>query len=248
MQLIPSIDLRGGHCVRLLRGDFERQTLYDVDPRSLIYRYAKLGARWLHLVDLDGAKDGLLANRKFILDLAREHPLALQVGGGVRSAEVVEELLSAGVDRVAVGSTAVERPDEVAGWFARFGAERICLALDIRLEKQPEGTVPRLLTRGWTEGSNTSLWQAIEFFLPHGLRHVLCTDVERDGALEGPNIALYKECVERAPQIAWQASGGVRGAQDLAILQAVGVAASISGKALLEGRLTTPELRQWLGG
>lgn len=248
MQLIPSIDLRGGNCVRLLRGDFSRETIYDVDPRTLIYRYCKAGARWLHLVDLDGARDGLLANRKFIVELAREHPLALQVGGGIRSAQVVEELLAAGVDRLAIGSTAVEQPDEVAGWLARFGADRICLALDVRLETQGATTVPRLLTRGWTEGSTTSLWQAIEFFLPHGLRHVLCTDVERDGALEGPNIALYRECVERFPQIAWQASGGVRGTQDLAVLQAVGVAASISGKALLEGRLTPAEIRQWLGG
>lgn len=248
MQLIPSIDLRGGNCVRLLRGDFARETIYDVDPRGLIYRYCNLGARWLHLVDLDGARDGLLANRKFITGLAHEHPLALQVGGGIRDAQIGEELLAVGVDRLAIGSAAVERPDEVAGWFTRFGNDRICLALDVRLESDGKTQIPRLLTRGWTEDSTTSLWQAIEFFLPHGLRHVLCTDVDRDGALEGPNIALYRECVERFPQIAWQASGGVRGTQDLAILQAVGVSASISGKALLEGRLSTAELRQWLGG
>lgn len=246
MQLIPSIDLRGGNCVRLLRGDFAHETIYDVDPRNLIDRYVRLGARWLHLVDLDGARDGLLANRKFITELAAEHPLALQVGGGIRSAEVVEELLSAGVDRVAIGSTAVERPEEVATWFATFGAERICLALDVRLEPSATGTLPRLLTRGWTAGSNTSLWEAVAFYLPHGLRHVLCTDVERDGALEGPNLQLYGDCVARFPQIAWQASGGVRGTQDLAVLKAIGVAASISGKALLEGRLNAAELHQWL--
>lgn len=247
MQLMPSIDLRGGHCVRLLRGDFARETIYDLDPRSLVDRYVDLGARWLHLVDLDGAREGVLANRQFIAALAAAHPLALQVGGGIRSAEIVKELLEAGVDRVAIGSAAVEQPLEVAHWLRRFGAERLCLALDVRLEGQTDARTPRLVTRGWRERSETSLWQAIEYFLPHGLRHVLCTDVERDGALEGPNSALYREAVERYPELAWQASGGVRDTQDLAQLQDAGVAASISGRALLEGFLTTQELRHWLG-
>lgn len=243
MQLIPSIDLRGGKCVRLLRGDFAQETVYDLDPRELIESYRRLGARGLHLVDLDGARDGDLSNRNFILSLGREHPLPLQVGGGIRDINALEQLLEAGINRVAIGSAAVERPAEVATWLERFGAERICLALDIRLADE----TPYLQSRGWTAGSSTTLWQAVEFFLPHGLVHVLCTDVERDGALEGPNLALYAECVKRYPQVRWQASGGVRGPQDLATLRAAGVSSTVSGKALLEGLLSEAAIRQWFG-
>jgi phosphoribosylformimino-5-aminoimidazole carboxamide ribotide isomerase len=242
MQLIPSIDLRGGRCVRLLRGNFDEETVYDVDPLTLVDEYRRRGARQIHLVDLDGARDGSLANRHVILALAREHPLNLQVGGGIRSIEVVDEMLAAGVDRVVVGSSAVEHPERVAAWLERYGPEKLCLALDVRLV---DGH-PLLQTRGWTEGSTKTLWNAVNFFLPHGLRHVLCTDIDRDGALSGPNLLLYGDCVTRYPSIRWQASGGIRGVRDLAILEAAGVTAAISGKALLEGRLSDDEIRDWL--
>lgn len=249
MLLIPSIDLRGGRCVRLLQGDFDRETVYDLDPRELADRYQSAGARWLHLVDLDGARDGTLANRRLILELAARtasaetSTLHIQVGGGIRSLQAVEALLTGGVARVVVGSAAIENPDEVGRWLQRFGAERVCLAFDVRLR---DG-LPRVQTRGWTQSSSTTLWQAVSRFQSFGLRHVLCTDVDRDGAMQGPAIELYRQCLERHPDIAWQASGGVRGAADLDELHALGMAAAISGKALLEGALDDGQLRDWLG-
>ncbi len=244
MKLIPSIDLRGGRCVRLLQGDFARETRYDLEPMSLVDRYVAAGAPWLHLVDLDGARDGTLANRRFILDLAASRKINLQVGGGIRSLQIVEALLEGGVARVVVGSAAVEQPQAVADWLNRHGAERVCLALDIRLQ---EG-IPMVQTRGWTQGSALSLWQAVDLFLNAGLRHVLCTDVARDGAMQGPNVDLYRECRQRYPQLSWQASGGVRHVGDLAELRALGMHAAVSGKALLEGMLSDDELQAWVRG
>ncbi|MGH8148704.1 MAG: HisA/HisF-related TIM barrel protein [Steroidobacteraceae bacterium] len=243
MLLIPAIDLRHGRCVRLYQGDFAAETRYAPEPRELLLRYRALGASWLHVVDLDGARDGALANRAVIASLAAERALNLQVGGGVRSAEALDDLLRHGIERAVVGSAAVERPAEVAGWLQRFGPEHVCLAFDVRLDTEGE---PRVRTRGWTEGGSVRLWDAIEPYRAHGLRHVLCTDIGRDGALTGPNLGLYREALRRFPELTWQASGGVRHAADLAALAALGVQAAVSGKALLEERMTAEELRPFL--
>jgi phosphoribosylformimino-5-aminoimidazole carboxamide ribotide isomerase len=243
MLLIPSIDLRGGICVRLLRGDFAAETRYEPDAHALLRRYQALGASWLHIVDLDGARDGALGNRALILQLAAQRALHLQVGGGVRDAATIEQLLGAGVERVAIGSAAAERPAEVAAWLRRFGPERLCLAFDVRLDADG---VPRLQTRGWRQPTALSLWDAMAPYAHEDLRHVLCTDIERDGALGGPNVALYGEARRRYPQIQWQASGGVADGADLDALAASGVAAAISGKALLEQRISIEELRPFL--
>lgn len=243
MLLIPSIDLRGGHCVRLLRGDFAAETRYELDPHELLARYRQLGACWLHIVDLDAARDGSLINRNLIHRLAAQRGVRLQVGGGVRDGAGIEQLLAHGVGRVVIGSAAVERTAEVRGWLTRYGADRLCLAFDVRHDEQG---VPRVRTRGWQRDSALSLWEALDAFSDSGLTHVLCTDIARDGALEGPNIALYTEAQTRLPQIAWQASGGVSSGADLRALAACGVAAAISGKALLEERLSVQELQPFL--
>jgi phosphoribosylformimino-5-aminoimidazole carboxamide ribotide isomerase len=243
MILIPAIDLRGGRCVRLFQGDFAAETRYEFQPRDLLARYEELGASWLHVVDLDGARGGTLANRSIVVELAGQSSVKLQVGGGVRSAAVLEDLVAQGVARVVVGSMAVEQPDEVSRWLQRYGAERICLAFDVRLD---DAGVPRVRTRGWTEDTAVSLWDAIARFHADGLRHVLCTDIARDGALTGPNVDLYREAVSRFSNLAWQASGGIRDAADLAVLRRSGVAGAVSGKALLEQRMSSEELRPFL--
>jgi len=243
MLLIPAIDLRNGRCVRLFKGDFNAETRYEFEPHELLGRYRAFGASWLHVVDLDGAKDGVLANRATLIALAAEKSVCVQVGGGMRSAEVIEDVLSHGVARVVVGSAAVEQPGEVAKWMQRFGPDRVCLALDVKLDARGE---PLVRTRGWTEGTSLTLWDALQPFLPVGLKHVLCTDIDRDGALSGPNLDLYARALERFPQLQWQASGGVRHAADLAALARTGVAAAVSGKALLEQRITSEELRPFL--
>ncbi len=148
MLLIPAIDLRNGHCVRLLKGDFAAETRYEYEPHELLQRYRGIGASWLHVVDLDGARDGTLANRSIVVSLASQTAVKIQVGGGVRSAAVIDDLLRNRVSRVVIGSLAVERPDEVIGWLNQFGAARICLAFDIRHDA---AGVPRVRTRGWTQ-------------------------------------------------------------------------------------------------
>ncbi len=244
MLLVPAIDLRGGQCVRLLQGRFDAETVYASDPLEVLDRYLALGARRIHVVDLDGARDGSQGNRAAIRRIAeRAGPDALQVGGGVRTRRVAEELLDLGVARVVVGSVTVTQPEEVAAWLGAFGPDRVVLAFDVRIDA--EGT-PRLATHGWERQTETSLWEAVERYRAAGLRHVLCTDVARDGALSGPNVNLYAECVRRFADIAWQASGGVSSAADLHALSATGAAAVISGRALLEGRLTAEELQPFL--
>ena len=239
MLLIPSIDLRGGHCVRLYQGDFSAETRYDTSAVELADRYASLGAQWLHVVDLDGARDGVLAHRGIVLPLAARGLPRLQVGGGVRSLAIVEGQLQNGVARVVVGSAAIDRPHDVRDWIRRFGPGHICLAFDVRAA---DTATPRVQTHGWRKGSAVSLWDAVSDFANLGLAHVLCTDVARDGAHQGPNLALYAEARRRFPDIGWQASGGVRDAADLADLASLGVAAAVSGRALLENRLAPEEL------
>jgi len=243
MLLIPAIDVRAGRCVRLYQGNFAAETRYAAEPGELLLRYQAHGASWLHLVDLDRARDGGGTNGALIERLARLAALQLQVGGGIRSARAIGELLDAGVARVVIGSAALERPDEVAAWLGRFGAERLCLAFDVRAEN---GAEARVHTHGWTQDSGVSLWAALGRYATGSLRHILCTDIGRDGALTGPNLDLYRTAVARFPDLAWQASGGVRGAADLAALARTGVTAAVSGKALLEQRISCEELRPYL--
>ena len=243
MLLMPSIDLLGGRCVRLHQGDFAAATRYELEPLALLQRYRDLGAAWLHIVDLDGARDGLAANRALIATLASQPGIELQVGGGVRTRAAASELLQLGVARVVIGSAAIEAADQVEAWFADLGAERLCLAFDVRHDAA--GT-PLLRTRGWQTATRWSLWDGVQRFLAAGLRHVLCTDIERDGALAGPNCALYREAATRFQQLRWQASGGVACIADLQALAATGAAAAVSGKALLEMRLPAGELQPFL--
>jgi phosphoribosylformimino-5-aminoimidazole carboxamide ribotide isomerase len=242
MELIPAIDLRDGRCVRLLQGDFARETRYTADPEELADRYGGLGARWLHVVDLDGAKRGAPVNLPLVARIRERGGLSVQFGGGIRDRKSLEQALKI-ADRVVIGSLAVTAPELVGAWLREFGAERLALALDVRVGVDRE---PAIATHGWTRASDATLASAVEEYLPVGLRHVLCTDIDRDGALGGPNVALYAECVRRWPAVAFQASGGVRDAADLDALAATKVAAAISGRALLDGRINDTEIRRFL--
>jgi phosphoribosylformimino-5-aminoimidazole carboxamide ribotide isomerase len=241
MLLIPAIDIRNGNCVRLFQGDFGQETRYGVDPVDLATQYAALGAAWLHIVDLDGAASGRPVNLPLVDRIRQAAGVSVQLGGGIRSDTDLATALEV-VQRVVVGSLAVKAPATVERWLGAYGGERLTLALDVRID---DDGVPRITTDGWTQPSQLSLWDAIDRYTPFGLRHVLCTDVARDGAMTGPNFDLYTHCKQRAPHIVLQASGGVRDVADLDRLSSLGIDCAISGKALLEGRLSEEEIRRF---
>lgn len=239
MRVIPAIDLKEGRCVRLFQGDFERATEYNDDPVAVARGFAALDVAELHIVDLDGARSGAQANAGAIRRIAEVTPFAIQLGGGIRSAAVVEQWLESGVTRCVIGSLAIEDPQTVKSWIGSFGADRIVLALDVDCR---DGAVPHIATHGWVRTSGTGLWDCLDDFSGAGVRHVLCTDIRRDGAMTGPNTALYAEILGRYPDIQLQASGGVRGVHDLEALKRLGIPATITGRALLDGKLSADEV------
>ena len=240
MQIIPAIDLRAGRVVRLAQGDYARETRYAPTAIELAADYARAGATWLHVVDLDGARSGELENLRVIEAIAASG-LRVQAGGGVRERGDVERLHAAGVERVVVGSVAVREPGRVEDWLARFGSERLCIALDTRADESGRWTLP---VRGWTEASSVGLDELAPRYAQSGARHLLCTDIDRDGMLSGPNLALYAHLRALVPDLRLQASGGVRDSGDLVALRASGAAGAILGRSLLEGRLTLQEALQ----
>jgi phosphoribosylformimino-5-aminoimidazole carboxamide ribotide isomerase len=238
MIVIPAIDLLDGSCVRLLHGDIEKCRVYDLDALRLAADYAAQGAEWLHVVDLAASRDGLKANLRPLLRVLDGATQAIQTGGGVRTESDIQLRLDHGARRVVVGSVCVTHPERFTGWLEKFGHERLVAALDVRID---EDGVPRPRTHGWTRGSGQSLWELLDRYAGQGLRHLLCTDIGRDGALSGPNLELYGEITARFPGLEVQASGGVSGLVDLRRLAGTGVAAAVTGKALLEGCFTVAE-------
>lgn len=237
MRIIPAIDLQEGKCVRLLKGDFAAVTEYSSDPAAVGRQFSALAVEDLHIVDLDGARTGRQGNRETVREIAASSGLSVQLGGGIRSREDVAGWLDAGVARCVVGSVAIREPQTVAAWIREFGTDAIVLALDVRLDADAE---PILTTHGWTEDAGMSLWECLDAY--PAASHVLCTDVSRDGAMAGPNFELYVEILNRYPALQLQASGGVRDIDDLELLRELGVPAAITGRALLDGRITALEV------
>ncbi|MFT4179450.1 MAG: 1-(5-phosphoribosyl)-5-[(5-phosphoribosylamino)methylideneamino]imidazole-4-carboxamide isomerase [Thermomonas sp.] len=230
----PAIDVRDGRVVRLRQGDYADETRYGDDPLAFIARYADAGATWLHLVDLDAARAGGYTLLPLLREITRHTGLKVQTGGGVRSRDDVAAILDAGAARVVIGSLAVRAPDTVLAWLAEFGGERITVALDTR---QDESDAWRLPVHGWTETAAETLDELAVRYADAGLRHLLCTDIARDGMLAGPNLDLYRHLRAIAPALAVQASGGVRDVADVAACRDAGCAGAVLGKALLEGRI-----------
>ena len=234
--VIPAIDLRGGQVVRLKQGDYAQQTTYAAAPRELAQRYADAGARRLHLVDLDGARSGQLDNLAVIRAIAADG-MRVQAGGGVRDEADLQRLFDAGVQRVVLGSVAIRDPGLVAGWLDTYGAERLTLALDTR-RIDGRWTLP---SAGWTETGARTLDELAPWYAARGARHLLCTDIDRDGMLAGFNLDLYRHLADSVPQLAVQASGGVRSLDDIRAAREAGAQGVILGRALLEGRFTVEE-------
>jgi phosphoribosylformimino-5-aminoimidazole carboxamide ribotide isomerase len=239
--IIPAIDLIQGKTVRLYQGSYDKTTEYQQTPLQLRDLYAEAGAGILHLVDLTGAKNAADRQLELLTTLMKNAPLPVQVGGGVRTAADVEQLLAAGASRVVVGSVAIREPETVQGWLRTYGGDKIVLALDVAINAKGDKTLP---SHGWIEESTITLEQVLDGFIAAGAKHVLCTDISKDGTLQGPNVALYAELVQKYPQIQWQASGGVGSLADIKALKPTGVAGVILGRALLEGKFTVEEAIQ----
>lgn len=236
-QVIPAIDLRGGRVVRLRQGDYARETVFPVDPVELAQGYADEGAQWLHVVDLDGARSGRFANLAVIEAITRTGALKVQAGGGVRTTDDLRRLYAAGVARVVVGSLAVQNPYATAIWISQFEPDRLVLALDVR--RQADAW--RLPVHGWTEDSCVQLDTLAAHYTRAGARHVLCTDIARDGTLDGFNLDLYRDLAGFAPDFEIQASGGACSLDDVRKVRVAGVRGVILGRALLERKFTLKE-------
>ncbi|MEH6422244.1 1-(5-phosphoribosyl)-5-[(5-phosphoribosylamino)methylideneamino]imidazole-4-carboxamide isomerase [Pseudomonas sp. CGJS7] len=236
--LYPAIDVRDGRVVRLHQGDYAQETRYETEPLALATRYAEAGAKWLHLIDLDAARYGGYTLAPLLRAITTSSWMRVQTGGGVRSEADVEAILDAGADRVVVGSLAVKDPDLVIAWLKRFGSERITIALDVRQTETGDWELP---VAGWTENSGVRLEPLLERYAAAGLRHLLCTDVSRDGTMTGPNLDLYKHIHEIAPNVLLQASGGIRDIADIVAADNVGCSGAVLGKALIEGRFQLTE-------
>lgn len=236
--IIPAIDLIDGCVVRLHQGDYGARRDYGEDPLTRLQRYQASGAQLLHIVDLTGAKDPKARQIPLLRELLGSLSIPVQTGGGIRSADDVRSLLDAGAARVVVGSAAVKRTDEVAGWMKTFGADKLVLALDVRINKAGNAEVA---VSGWQENSGVLMDDLIRAFEPAGLRYVLTTDISKDGTLAGPNTALYAKLAQTFPNIDFQASGGIGSLDDIRAVSHTGAAGVIVGRALLEGKFTLEE-------
>lgn len=231
--LLPAIDIRDARVVRLYQGDFGRQIDYSVKPSELAERYGAAGAEWLHVVDLDGARQGQSGNEATIRQLVQSG-LRVQAGGGVRCREDVLRLLRLGVERVIIGSVAMREPEKVCGWLDEFGNERLVLALDTRWRDNKW----RLYGAGWTSGEAATLDDLASRYAAAGARHLLCTDIDSDGTLGGINRRLYQELRRANPTLAIQVSGGVRSIDDIRAAIQLGSTGIVLGRALLDGRFS----------
>lgn len=238
--IIPAIDLIGGKVVRLYQGDYERKTEYLWTPQERFDLYIQEGASQLHLVDLDGAKDARNRQLPVIRELLAHTKVPVQIGGGIRSRKDVEDLLEAGASRVVIGSTAVKDPDLVGSWMDQYGADHIVLALDVNIKDGKNC----IAVAGWQQDSGVTIEDLIKRYQEYNLRHVLCTDISKDGTLKGSNVELYRHLTGTFPEINFQASGGIGSLADIEALGGSGVYGIILGRSLLEGKFTVKEAIQ----
>ncbi|MFD0966706.1 1-(5-phosphoribosyl)-5-[(5-phosphoribosylamino)methylideneamino]imidazole-4-carboxamide isomerase [Seminibacterium arietis] len=235
--IIPALDLIDGKVVRLHQGDYSQKTIYHDDPMTQFESYLQQGAKQLHLVDLTGAKDPTQRQTALISRIIEKTQSHIQVGGGIRAEKHVSDLLVAGANRVVLGSIAVTDNKTVESWFNKYGAEKFVLALDIRIENQQK----RVAIKGWQETSSLTLENLVENYRTFGLKHVLCTDISRDGTLTGSNVQLYQEICAKYPDIQFQSSGGIGSLADINALKETGVSGIIVGRALLENKFNVSE-------
>jgi phosphoribosylformimino-5-aminoimidazole carboxamide ribotide isomerase len=238
IQIIPAIDIMDGKCVRLTQGDYSQKTIYSEDPLEVAKQFEGIGIQRLHLVDLDGAKKGEVVNLKILETIALNTDLKVDFGGGIKTNSSIENIFNAGADLATIGSLAVKQPELFFTWLEKYGADKIMLGADVK-----NGNIA---VNGWLE---TTTIKANDFILQNfnkGVKTIFCTDISKDGLLQGPSIELYKSIMDRIPCLKLIASGGVSTMNDVLELDEIGCGGVIIGKAIYEGRITIDELRNYI--
>jgi phosphoribosylformimino-5-aminoimidazole carboxamide ribotide isomerase len=236
MRIIPAIDIIDGKCVRLTQGDYKKMKVYRDDPVEVAKEFEEADLEYLHLVDLDGAKKGRVVNWKVIESIQAETTLKVDFGGGVKTEAEVDELLELGIEQINIASLAIKEPDTFAGFLKQFGSDNFILSADVKNE------IVQLA--GWTEASQTTIYELTEKFIKSGLQNLTCTDISADGMLEGPNFGLYKKLKKKFPRLKIIASGGISSITDLEELKYIKVHGAIVGKAIYENKISLPELKR----
>jgi phosphoribosylformimino-5-aminoimidazole carboxamide ribotide isomerase len=234
MRIIPAIDVIDGKCVRLARGDYDQVKTYSQDPLEVAKMFESHGLRFLHLVDLDGAREGRVINWKTIEKITTKTNLTIDFGGGLKTDAEIARIFDTGIAQVNLGSIAVNKPDKINEWMEKYGAEKIILSADVRRNK--------IAINGWQEISPVEVTEFIKGFTTQGLRYFACTDIDRDGMLNGPNTSFYKQMIKEFPSIKLIASGGISSVENLEELALTGVDAVIIGKAIYENRISIKDL------
>lgn len=237
LEIIPAIDIIDGNCVRLTQGDYSKKSVYYKDPLDAAKQFEDAQITRLHLVDLDGAKAGAIKNWKVLENIAGKTSLVIDFGGGIKTEKDVSIVLQSGAAYATIGSIAVKDEPAFTRWLEQFGAEKFILGADVKDEK--------IAIAGWLETTDIWIYDFIEKYVNKGVQQIFCTDVSKDGKLEGPSTALYKNIVEKFPALHFIASGGVSSLNDIDQLQEVGCKGVIIGKALYEGNITLPQLTQF---
>lgn len=237
IELIPAIDIINGQCVRLTKGDYDQKTVYRDSPAEVAREYEEIGFNRLHVVDLDGAKSKHIVNSAVLREITTQTSLTVDFGGGIKTDEDIETAFEHGAKMVTVGSIAVTNPDLFIAWLEKYGAERMILGADVRNGK--------ISINGWKEDSTEDLLPFLKKYIDAGVKNVLCTEISKDGTLQGPAIELYGEVMAAYPQLHLIASGGVSCIDDIKALDKAGIPAVVIGKAIYEGKINLRELWDW---
>jgi phosphoribosylformimino-5-aminoimidazole carboxamide ribotide isomerase len=234
MQIIPAIDIIEGKCVRLTEGDYAQKKIYNEDPLEVAKAFEGIGLMRLHLVDLDGAKAGQVVNWKVLEKIANNTELKIDFGGGIKTEAILKTVLDTGATYATIGSLAVKNELLFQEWIAKFGAKVFMLGADVFEEKIAIG--------GWLEKTEISVFDFMKSYIDKGVKQIFCTDIKKDGKLQGPSIELYQKIIEQFPNLHLIASGGVSSLDDLIELEEIGCSAAIVGKAIYENKITISEL------
>lgn len=235
MEIIPAIDIIEGKCVRLTQGDYQQKKIYNEHPLEVAKQFEDVGLKRLHLVDLDGAKAGAVKNWKVLETLAAKTSLIIDFGGGIKKEEDVKIVFNSGAALATIGSLAVKNEEEFVKWLLIFGADKFLLGADVKEEK--------IAVSGWLEKTDIWIYDFIQKYIEHGIQQIFCTDVSKDGKLEGPSIELYKNIINKFPELHFIASGGVSSLKDLEELKEIGCNGAIVGKAIYENRIKISALK-----